>query len=132
MLFTEAFRALGYEVAAPRSDWSAERENGVCLSLWAREIKFAKTGCSFHTEQDAQPIVTWSYKPGFTRRLRHLSRAVTEFDGEIDVVLVSGTPGGGYEDAYPWRPEERKAAWFVTTFDPGTGHFFAQTRPVGG
>ncbi len=131
MKFTEAFRALGYEVAAPRTDWSAAKDSGVCLSIWSRETRFSPAGCAFDTRVDAQPIAIWNHKPGHTRRLKHLARAVSEFSGAVDVVLVSGVPGAGYEDAHPWVPEKRKAAWIVTFFDPDTGHFAVETRLFG-
>lgn len=131
MQYAEAFRALGYDIRAPRTDWSAERPNGICLSLWSQELKFAAGVCSYDTERDAGPIENWNQKPGFSRRNRHLARAFTEFGGAVDVVLVSGTTGDRYEDAAPWKPEERRGArWFVTAFDGETGHFQAETRTV--
>lgn len=132
MLFTEAFRALGYEVLVPRTDWSADSASGVCLSLWAKEIKYSGGVCTFDTRRDAQPIGTWNRKPGFKRRFEHLVRAVEEFDSAVDAIVVSGTPGGSYEDATPWRPEERKGMkWFVTALDRESGQFAAETRQVG-
>ena len=126
MKFTHAFAALGYELASPRTDWSAERENGVCLSLWSREIRWGRGEGAFDTRHDAMPIDTWNHKPGFKKRLRHIQRAVDELDGRIDVVMVSGQPGHGYEDADPWKPELRKAAWIIEYFEPETGHFVAR------
>ena len=129
MKFTEAFRGLGYEVAAPRTDWSAGNETGICLSLWAKEIKYSKDGCSFDTRWDAQPIETWNHKPGFKRRLDHMKRAMDEFEGSIDVVIVSGTPGESYGDAFPWKPEERKqASWRILELDRNSGHFSAEAK----
>jgi hypothetical protein len=131
MNFSSAFDALGYDLKAPRTDWSAERDNGVCLSLWAKEIKFKDGGCSFDTKRDAMPIESWNHKPGFRRRLEHLRKAHETLGGRIDVVIVSGTPGASYEDAHPWKPEQRKGmAWYVTDFDYDTGHFSAETRPA--
>lgn len=130
MNFSGAFRALGYELAAPRIDWSAEHGNGVCLSLWSKEIRYGKDGCSFDSRRDAQPIDTWNTKPGFKRRLGMIERALSEFGGRVDVVIVSGDPGGSFKDAHPWQPEVRKAEWYVTELDPATGHFACETRPV--
>lgn len=130
MNFSSAFASLGYVLKAPRTDWSAENDTGVCLSLWAKEITFHGVSCSFDTREKTNPIETWNCKPGFRRRQAHLRRAV-ETGGRIDVVIVSGTPGGSYEDAHPWKPEQRKSmAWFVTAFDPETGHFSAETKPA--
>lgn len=130
MNFTNAFAALGYDLSHPRTDWSAERQGGVCLSLWSREIKWGKGEASFDTQRDANPIETWNQKPGFKKRLRHIQRAVDEFEGRIDVVLVSGTPGGSYEDAHPWKPEERKAVWVVESFEQQSGHFTARLHTL--
>jgi len=128
--FSSAFKALGYELRAPRTDWSAENSNSVCLSLWAKEITFHGASCSFDTREKANPIDTWNHKPGFHRRQQHLRAAVAS-GGKIDVVIVSGTPGGSFEDAHPWLPEQRKGmAWYVTAFDPETGHFRAETGPA--
>lgn len=130
MNFSSAFKALGYDLKAPRTDWSADSATGVCLSLWAKEIKYEQGGCSFDTQRDAQPIETWNSKPGFRKRVAHIQKAQEAMNGRIDVVIVSGMPGVGYEDAHPWRPEERKGtAWFVTSFDEATGHFRAETHP---
>jgi hypothetical protein len=128
MNFTNAFAVLGYDLTSPRTDWSAERDDGVCFSLWSREIKWGKGEGSFDTRRDAMPIETWNTKPGFKKRVRHMQRAVDEFGGRIDVILVSGEPGMGYEDAHPWKPEVRKGAWFVEWFEPETGHFTARMR----
>jgi hypothetical protein len=38
MQFVEAFDALGYAVQVPRQDWSAEKPDGVCISLWKKEL----------------------------------------------------------------------------------------------
>lgn len=128
MTFTDAFAKLGYRLSSPRTDWSAEKPDGVCLSLWAKEMRNLSPGLAFDTRRDAQPIETWNHKHGHKRRLPHLARAVSAFDGYIDVVVVSGTPGEGHGDANPWLPETRNGyPWRVMFFDPLTGHFAAQT-----
>ncbi len=103
MTFTSAFARLGYHLSSPRTDWSAEKDDGICLSIWAKEMKPKRPGSSFDTRSDAQPIETWNHKQGFKRRLPHLARAVAEFDGYVDVVVVTGTPGEGHGDANPHR-----------------------------
>lgn len=130
MNFSGAFAALGYELKSPRIDWSAENKGGVCLSLWSKEIKWSPGEGAFDTTRDAQPIEQWNRKPGFKKRLQHLQRVMTELEGRVDVVLVSGKPGASYEDAHPWKPEVRKAEWVVDNFDPETGHFSVRTRPI--
>ncbi len=128
MNFSEAFRALGYELRAPRSDWSAEKLGGVCISIWAAEMRFSGGASSFDTRTDAQPIEGWGHKPGNKRRLKHLERAVGELGGRVDVVISHGDPGAGLRDAAPWLPHKRGASWLVTYFDPETGHYAAETR----
>ena len=128
MTFTSAFARLGYNLTSPRTDWSAEKDDGVCLSIWAKEMKPKRPGSSFDTRSDAQPIETWNHKQGFKRRLPHLARAVAEVDGYVDVVVVTVTPGEGHGDANPWLPTERQGyRWRVTYFDPTTGHFAVET-----
>lgn len=127
MRYTEAFRVLGYEVVAPRSDWSAERDGGVCISIWEKEMHPVAEGrgVSFDTRTDAQPIAGWGRKSGNRRRIKHLSKAVNELNGHIDVVVVHGTPGQGYLSASPWQ---RTAGWRIIYFDPETGHYAAEVR----
>ena len=128
MTFTAAFARLGYRLSSPRTDWSAEKEDGVCLSIWEKEVKPKPPGSAFDTRTDAQPIETWNHKQGFKRRLPHLARAVAEFDGYVDMVIVTGTPGKGHGDANPWLPAARRGyRWRITYFDPATGHFAVET-----
>ena len=129
MKFTEEFRALGYELLSPRTDWSAESRSGVCLSIWSKETRRSPDSMAFDTRVDASPIELWGHKPGNKRRIRHLERVLAEFGGAIDVVMVTGTPGGSYETATPWVPKERRGAkWSITFFDHKTGHFSAEAR----
>jgi ABC-type sugar transport system substrate-binding protein len=37
-----------------------------------------------------------------------LARAVKEFGGRVDVVILYGVPGISYDDAHPWISEKRK------------------------
>ena len=129
MRFTEAFNALGYAVASPRQDWSADKPSGICITLWRKELGF-KNGYSWvDTEVHAQDNVIWRDKPGNRKRLRHLQRALLEFDGFVDVVIVHGNPGEGFGDADPWLPEVRGGRWRVEALDGTTGHFKAVVVP---
>ena len=127
MKFTEAFRVLGYEVAVPRQDWSAEKSDGVCVSLWMKEVDW-KT-LSVDTRVQAGPNELWRDKPGNKKRIAHLTRALADFGGLIDVVTVHGDPGQGFGEAAPWLPEERRGhVWRILSVDPATGHFQAQAE----
>jgi hypothetical protein len=75
MRFTEAFAKLGYKVRAPRTDWSATSDDGVCLSLWRTEINW--TDLSFDTQIDAGPPDTWN-PAGNNRRKQHIAEALDE------------------------------------------------------
>lgn len=127
MQFTEAFKTLGYEVVIPRQDWSAERRDGVCMTLWTKEIDW-KT-LTVDTRVHAGPNEDWRLKPGNTKRIAHLTRALAEFDGRVDVVTVHGEPGHGFGDASPWKADERKGfVWRVLSIDPVTGHSTARAE----
>ena len=127
MKFTEAFNRLGYRLPVPRTDWSAESEFGICLSLWRTEIDW-KT-LSTNTRIHAGPPATWN-AAGNNKRKRHITAAIERFDGWIDVVIVDGVPGEGVEKASPWNPAERRGLkWRISDFDPVVGHFSAAAVP---
>jgi hypothetical protein len=121
VLFTEAFKKLGYSLLAQRTDWSAASSEGVCLSLWKKETDWK--ALVMDTRQHAGPIEDWGYKAGNKRRIEHARLACEEFDGWIDVVTIDGVPGEGYGNAQPWVPKDRKGKrWRITYLDPETGH----------
>lgn len=129
MKFTEAFQKLGYKVDAPRQDWSAEKEGGVCITIWASEIKFEKDRAWFDSKLHAGPFDVWKNLPGNRKRIGHLQHVVDNLGGAIDVVVVKGTPGEGVDDAHPWIPEERKGKrWYIINFERDTGHYAASTE----
>jgi len=125
MQFVEAFRELGYKVEAQRQDWSAEKEDGVCISLWKKEMGTRDGLLWMNTHVHADPIENWGHKPGNIKRIRHLRRAMDELGGRVDVVIVSGDPGVSYGTAQPWVAEGARAGtfWQVTELDDETGHF---------
>lgn len=125
MQFVEAFEHLGYSVGAPRQDWSADNANGICISLWRKEIGTRDGVLWMSTKVHAGPIENWRNKPGNVKRIQHLLRAQREFGGRVDVVIVSGEPGKSYGTAQPWVAENGRADthWQITEFDPETGHF---------
>lgn len=127
MQFVEAFERLGYSVEAQRQDWSAENESGVCISLWQKEMGVRDGLLWMNTRVHADALDGWKDKPGNRKRIRHLKRALDEFGGRVDVVIVSGEPGVSYGTAQPWLAEGARAGthWEISDFDEGTGHFEA-------
>jgi hypothetical protein len=127
MQFTEAFERLGYSLDVPRQDWSAENDQGVCISLWKKEMGVRNGRLWMNTRVHADPVEGWTDKPGNRKRIRHLRRAIDEFEGRVDVVIVSGKPGEGYGSAQPWLAEGARAGthWRVGELDDDTGHFEA-------
>lgn len=125
MQFVEAFEHIGYKVEAPRQDWSAEKDGGVCITLWKKEMGTRGGLLWMNTQVHADPIENWRNKPGNIKRIQHLHRALNEFGGRVDVIIVSGEPGVSYGTAQPWVAEggRAKTRWQVTEFDEGTGHF---------
>ncbi|MCB2130483.1 MAG: hypothetical protein KDE03_15795 [Rhodobacteraceae bacterium] len=125
MQYVEAFNALGYDVPNPRQDWSAEKAGGVCITLWKSEVQWVPTPPHLDLWAKAGPGTTdWETLPGHKKRTGHLARAVSEFDGWVDVIIVTGTPGKGYGNADPWLPEKRaNHGWRIQKFDKTTGFF---------
>lgn len=125
MKFTEAFEALGYGLDAPRTDWSAENSDGVCISLWKKEMGQRDGLLFMNTRIHADPPDQWQAKAGNRKRITHLRRAIDQHDGRVDVVIVSGEPGVSYGTAQPWIADGARAGtwWQVTEFDEATGDF---------
>lgn len=121
MGFEEAFQSLGYKLVSPRNDWSAEREDGVCLTLWTKETDWK--ALVMDTRIHATKHEDWGHKPGNRKRIQHAARAMREFDGWVNIVKIDGTPGVGYGDANPWKPDERQGrAWKIVYLEEETGH----------
>jgi hypothetical protein len=125
MQFVEAFERLGYAIEAPRQDWSAEKDDGVCISLWRKELGRRDGLPWMNTRIHADPIENWRDKPGNRKRIRHLRRALNDLGGRVDVVIVSGEPGVSYGTAQPWLSEGSRSGsyWEVTELQDETGHF---------
>ena len=129
MNFAEAFKKLGYALESVRQDWSAEKPDGVCISLW-RKTMFHQGGMPYLDLWELHPDGgAWEQKSGHAKRTRHISRAVEHYDGKIDVVLVTGEPGVSYQDAEPWDRVKRGGYWKITKFDPESGFFRAEIEP---
>ena|SRR4028119_785096 len=130
MQFVEAFDAPGYTLEAPRQDWTAEKADGLCISLWRKEMGTRDGLLWMDTRVHADALENWQDKSGNRKRIRHLRRALNEFDGRIDVVIVSGEPGVGYGTAQPWTQDGKRARtyWVVTELENETGHFVVCLR----
>lgn len=124
MQFVEAFESLGYAIVNQRQDWTAEKSDGVCITLWKKEMGVRDGLLWMNTKVHADPIEGWQGKPGNRLRIAHLQRARKEFGDRVDVVIVSGTPGVSYGTAQPWVAEGRRSGtyWQITELDD-TGHF---------
>jgi hypothetical protein len=121
MQYSKAFQELGYRLDSPRQDWTAEKDDGVCVTLWKRRIDWNEL--SYDTRLHKTSIDVWSTKSGNSKRIRHARRAIDEFGGWVDAILISGEPGNGYEDAQIWVPAEKSGKrWRVTFLDEEVGH----------
>jgi hypothetical protein len=129
MRLKEAFRKLGYELRAPRSDWTATNNSGVCISLWGSETPFDKENNRrwIDTEIHANPDLKWQGKAGNKLRIKHLSEAIDKYKGRVHVVLIDGKPGPVGNRADIWDENSCGSFWQVTCLNPITGHFKAQT-----
>lgn len=130
MQYAEAFKKSGYSLESIRQDWSSENAEGVCLTIWIKEIKIKNKNMyvdvfeSFDGRfEEAQK---WIDLSGNKKRIAHLKRAVDEFGGRVDVILVSGDPGGSYGDADIWDSAKRGGYWIITKLDEETGFFRAE------
>ncbi|HEY5363101.1 MAG TPA: hypothetical protein VIJ49_02755 [Aestuariivirga sp.] len=122
--FVKAFSTLGYQLSNHQTDWSAESDRGVCITVWEKELGIRDGLSWFDSQVHAGPYEIWGSKVGNNKRKKHLARALAEFGGRVDVVIVKGTPGEGYDDADPWGEErKRKGHWQIKSFDQDTGHF---------
>lgn len=132
MRYGEAFNKLGYTLTVPRQQWSADKADGVCLTLWEVELDPEFKRQRIDTRKNCGRHETWVTAHGNRLRIQHLSRAMDEFEGWVDVVLVRGTPGQGADEANPWIKKDRKSAWRVVQFEPDTGHFICELKKLEG
>lgn len=127
MQYVEAFNRLGYDVPSPRQDWSAEKADGICITLRKGEVDWAPPPPRFDIWKSWKPGENdWDTLPGHKKRNRHIARAIGEFDRWVDVIIVNGTPREGYGSADIWNPELRKNhRWRIQEFDMATDFFSA-------
>ena len=118
MTLQDAYKKLGYKDLWPNPrtpDWSAENDNGVCISIWAKELN--NKPC-LDTRTDCGDSTIWSTRSANKKRIMHLSNAELKFGKLVDVVLLYG-PVGTVEDARPWKGKK----WKITYLDKIVGHF---------
>lgn len=121
MQYEQAFNSLGYSLISVRNDWTAEKYDGVCVTIWKRELDWKSM--VMDSQIHGGDIAGWGHKQGNARRILHATRALAEFDGWVDAILISGQPGISYEDAQPWIPADKGGKrWRVTFLDSSTGH----------
>ena len=72
MRYGEASSKLGYKLQAPRTDWSAANENGVCITLWRDEIDWKSKPISVDSRLRGGRLEDWESKPGNKKRRVHL------------------------------------------------------------
>lgn len=132
MQYVEAFNALGYEVPSPRQDWSAEKTDGICITLWKVEIDWTPPPPRIDLWKSWVPGQNdWDNLPGHRKRTQHIGRAMSDFEGWIDVIIVKGTPRHGYGSAEVWNPAQRmNHRWRISRFDQATGFFSAATEKI--
>jgi hypothetical protein len=130
MNYADAFKTLGYKLQNHQTDWSAEKTDGVCISMW-RERLTRKSPLHFDTDEawpDGEPATN---KIGFNKRTRHIETACEKFDGFVDVVLRDGAYGEQHGDSEPWNWKHRGGRWKITRFDPSSGKFRAEVVALG-
>lgn len=121
MKYGEAFGKLGYPLAVPRQDWTSEREDGICITLWKSRINL-KTW-HYDSREHGAKGQDWQAKSGSKKRIRHASRAIDEFGGWVDAVLLDGVFGERVDNAEPWFPKDRNGKrWRVTYLNRENGH----------
>ena len=122
----EAFKRLGCELKVPRTDWSAQKDGGVWLTLWRGGIDWMADPLTLDTSVEERRAGDWVRKPGNQKRRRHIEYALANCGGWVEAIIVDGDSSGEVEKATPWQPAERRGLrWRVVSHDPETGHFAA-------
>lgn len=119
MNLQEAYRKLGYKDLWPnprQPDWSAEKPDGVCISLWLNELKNRPR---LNTKEDCGDISIWGNTAKNRKRIVHMKIAQDKFDGLVDVVFLEGDVGS--VESARISPDKRK--WKIIELDCENGHF---------
>ena len=135
MGYEEAFTALGYSLSNVRQNWSAEKPDGVCVTIWKMHVKNNDRKLPSYDGFKIWPHLANERDPahGNTKLIEHLSSAVDKFGGRVDAIYLAGNPddGRGHLDADPWYAEKRGGFWRVTKFDRHTGLYRADVFRTG-
>jgi hypothetical protein len=138
--FKGAYDKLGYyNVKNRRKDWTAEKYKGeytgVCLTLWEVELKGKEPELrSLDTRDLSPPLEDCNGKPGFRKRICHIKRAIREFDGVVDIIIIDSNPKEEWgvkrkrKLSYPCLNKDRR--WRVTYFESDTGHFVVKQEYI--
>ena len=126
MRYAEAFRKLGYKLDNHQTDWSAEKEDGVCISIWSDRVEWKPSPPHFDTDEAWPDEEPGAGAIGHKKRTKHIQRACDEFDGFVDVVLRGGAYREQHGDAEPWDWKRRGGRWKVTQFDRSNGRYRAE------
>jgi hypothetical protein len=130
---TDAFAKLGYVLRSPRQDWTATKNDAVCLTIWQSEMQIDKVRqCNFlDTRLHCGSTDLWGCKPGNKLRIVHLSQAIESYSGWVDVVVRMGRPDDNDREAYPWIAAERYGkSWRLLDLNRQSGHFSAETQRI--
>jgi hypothetical protein len=109
-----AYESVGYTLLREgqmKPHWSAEKPDGICISLWASELK-GKTKLDTLIDSDVSKCDSKLNRI----RIEHLKRAKQSYHGLVDVIILNGIPGNSKP-----KPDDRK--WKVTFLDEVTGDF---------
>lgn len=130
MQYEKAFRRLGYSLDNVRQDWSAEKADGVCVTLWKKEVNWRSKPPYVDLWELHPDGGDWESLPGHRKRTAHISKAMDDHGGHVDAIIVTGEPGESYGTAHVWEPEERQDhTWRITKFNCATGYFRAEATP---
>lgn len=130
--FKTAYEEAGYQIANPRNQWTALREDGsgVAMTVWSDEID--KTSEPWRLDMRAHPrLGVWIGKVGNSVRIRHLRHAEQSLDGRVDLILcvaedVEEEPRR-IKRARPWT--QRQGFLVPGTLNSETGEFLMELRP---
>ena len=110
----KAYEQLGYKLGRKsliEPHWSAEKADGVCLSLWSFELD-GHNKLDTKTQNDLSSCDAELNKV----RIAHIKTAQEKFGGMVDVILLRGAPGNSNP-----VPDTRK--WRIQYLDAISGDF---------
>jgi hypothetical protein len=127
MKFSEAYESIDRRLDNYQTDWSAQGEGGVAISIWWAEIGFKNGRPYFDTrELNRSDTPETDQRHGSRKRKKHLQTSLRDFGGWVDAIILMGTPGKGYGSAEPWDANKCGGCWKITSFDESTGHFVVE------